>query len=73
LNRFLDNSQLAALFENRDIEKLEVVEPTPATGPEYLDDPQLASHMREGTKVVHRAAETSIFTRYLPYNIIVSK
>ena len=31
--------------------------------PEYLEDPQLASAMREGTKVVHRAAETSIFTK----------
>lgn len=28
-----------------------------------LEDPQLAQAMREGTKVVHRAAETSVFTR----------
>lgn len=69
LNRFLDNSQLASLFENRtanDIEELQVPEKTtPETVPEpdYLEDPQLAAAMREGTKVVHRAAETSVFTR----------
>ncbi|ORZ24162.1 hypothetical protein BCR42DRAFT_402370 [Absidia repens] len=30
---------------------------------EILDDPQLAMAMRQGTKVVHRAAEDSVFTR----------
>ncbi|KAI8990028.1 heme oxygenase-domain-containing protein [Pilobolus umbonatus] len=30
---------------------------------EILEDPQLAMAMREGTKVIHRAAETSVFTR----------
>ncbi|ORZ21542.1 hypothetical protein BCR42DRAFT_321343 [Absidia repens] len=30
---------------------------------EILDDPQLALAMRQGTKVVHRAAENSVFTR----------
>ncbi|SAM00025.1 hypothetical protein [Absidia glauca] len=30
---------------------------------EILDDPQLAMAMRQGTKVVHRAAENSVFTR----------
>jgi hypothetical protein len=31
--------------------------------PEVLENPELASAMREGTKVIHRAAETSIFTK----------
>lgn len=30
---------------------------------EYLSNPQLASAMKEGTKVVHSAAENSIFTK----------
>lgn len=30
---------------------------------EFLEDPQLAAHMREGTKIVHRAAENSVFTK----------
>ncbi|KAI9245137.1 heme oxygenase-domain-containing protein [Helicostylum pulchrum] len=30
---------------------------------EYLSDPQLASAMKEGTKVVHTAAENSVFTK----------
>lgn len=42
------------------VEELKVEEPAE---PEYLEDPQLASAMREGTKVVHRAAETSVFTK----------
>lgn len=41
-------------------DELKIEEPVE---PEYLEDPQLASAMREGTKVVHRAAETSIFTK----------
>ncbi|KAI8337314.1 heme oxygenase-domain-containing protein [Blakeslea trispora] len=58
LNRFLDKSQLETLFEiKQDEEEKEKAEP------EYLEDPQLASAMREGTKVVHRAAETSVFTK----------
>jgi hypothetical protein len=59
LNRFLDKSQLEQLFDIKE-EKEEVkIEQEP----EYLEDPQLASAMREGTKVVHRAAETSVFTK----------
>jgi hypothetical protein len=30
---------------------------------EFLEDPQLAAHMREGTKAVHKAAENSVFTK----------
>jgi hypothetical protein len=30
---------------------------------EFLSDPQLASAMKEGTKVVHTAAEKSVFTK----------
>lgn len=30
---------------------------------EFLEDPQLAGAMREGTKIVHKAAENSIFTK----------
>ncbi|KAI7898656.1 heme oxygenase-domain-containing protein [Cokeromyces recurvatus] len=32
-------------------------------GQDYLSDPQLASAMKEGTKVVHSLAENSIFTK----------
>lgn len=60
LNRFLDKSQLEQLFDMKQEKEEEVpVEQEP----EYLEDPQLASAMREGTKVVHRAAETSVFTK----------
>lgn len=30
---------------------------------EFLEDPQLAGAMREGTKAVHKAAENSVFTK----------
>jgi hypothetical protein len=30
---------------------------------EILSDPQLASAMKEGTKIVHTAAENSVFTK----------
>ena len=63
LNKFLDKSQLEALFDIKPkdtVDELKVEEPVE---PEYLQDPQLASAMREGTKVVHRAAETSVFTK----------
>lgn len=30
---------------------------------EFLEDPQLAGAMREGTKIVHKAAENSVFTK----------
>ncbi|EPB92498.1 hypothetical protein HMPREF1544_00511 [Mucor circinelloides 1006PhL] len=63
LNKFLDKSQLETLFDMKPkdaVEDLKVEEPAE---PEYLEDPQLASAMREGTKVVHRAAETSVFTK----------
>lgn len=30
---------------------------------EYLTNPQLASAMKEGTKIVHTAAENSVFTK----------
>lgn len=32
-------------------------------GQEFLSDPQLAFAMKEGTKVVHTAAENSVFTK----------
>lgn len=32
-------------------------------GQEYLSNPQLAFAMKEGTKVVHSAAENSVFTK----------
>ncbi|CEP11162.1 hypothetical protein [Parasitella parasitica] len=63
LNKFLDKTQLETLFERspkNPVEELKVEDPVE---PDYLEDPQLASAMREGTKVIHRAAETSIFTR----------
>lgn len=60
LNRFLDKSQLEQLFDIKQ-EKEEDIKIEQE--PEYLEDPQLASAMREGTKVVHRAAETSVFTK----------
>ncbi|KAI8093687.1 heme oxygenase-domain-containing protein [Halteromyces radiatus] len=53
LNQFLTVSQLDSLFNEK---KSDIQE-------EILEDPQLAQKMREGTKVVHRAAETSVFTR----------
>lgn len=65
MNRFLDKSQLAQLFaiQPKEEEEEVVEEEVKEDEPEYLEDPQLASAMREGTKVVHRAAETSVFTR----------
>lgn len=64
MNRFLDKSQLAQLFTFQPEQDEAKVEEKPIEKePEYLDNPQLASAMREGTKVVHRAAETSVFTR----------
>jgi hypothetical protein len=30
---------------------------------DFLEDPQLAGAMREGTKAVHKAAENSVFTK----------
>jgi uncharacterized protein (UPF0216 family) len=32
---------------------------------DFLSDPQLAMAMKEGTKVVHSAAENSLFTKYV--------
>ncbi|KAG1437836.1 hypothetical protein G6F56_012910 [Rhizopus delemar] len=51
LNQFLQKPQL----EQEQQKKL--------TQSEILQHPELASAMREGTKVVHRAAETSVFTK----------
>ncbi|KAG1449606.1 hypothetical protein G6F56_008596 [Rhizopus delemar] len=53
LNEFFTSSQLSQIvnFESKKPE------------PEILENPELASAMREGTKVVHRAAETSVFTK----------
>ncbi|CAO3590720.1 unnamed protein product [Absidia cylindrospora] len=57
LNQFLTVAQLDALFgEDRPVDDRKEEE-------DILEDPQLAQAMREGTKVVHRAAETSVFTR----------
>ncbi|KAI7902125.1 heme oxygenase-domain-containing protein [Cokeromyces recurvatus] len=58
LNQFLDRSQLENIFNIKSENEVKVEEST-----DYLKDPQLASAMREGTKAVHRAAETSVFTR----------
>ncbi|KAI8065095.1 heme oxygenase-domain-containing protein [Gongronella butleri] len=55
LNQFLTASQLDHVFLENDSE--------PAVPSPVLEDPQLASAMREGTKVIHRAAESSVFTR----------
>lgn len=64
LNRFLDKSQLSQLLNIQPEEEVKkAIEKEEEKEPEYLEDPQLASAMREGTKVVHRAAETSVFTR----------
>jgi len=32
---------------------------------DFLSDPQLAMAMKEGTKVIHSAAENSVFTKYV--------
>lgn len=61
LNKFLDKTQLETLFDIKSVSPVE--EQKVEENVEYLEDPQLASAMREGTKVVHRAAETSIFTK----------
>jgi hypothetical protein len=50
LNGFLEKAKLENILEQDQQE-------------EYLEDPQLAMAMREGTKVIHRAAETSVFTK----------
>lgn len=60
LNKFLDKSQLEALFDIKD--RTHIEEPK-VEEPEYLEDPQLASAMRKGTEVVHRAAQSSSFTK----------
>ncbi|GAA5806795.1 hypothetical protein MFLAVUS_000143 [Mucor flavus] len=62
LNKFLDKSQLAQLFSIQTKEE-PIEEEIKLDVPEYLEDPQLASAMREGIKVIHRAAETSAFTK----------
>lgn len=53
LNQFLQKSQ----FEQDQQQKIT------GTQSDILENPQLASAMREGTKVVHKAAETSVFTK----------
>ncbi|KAI8384436.1 heme oxygenase-domain-containing protein [Radiomyces spectabilis] len=65
LNQFLTQAQLDTLFEKRGKPEEPVVpaEEQKAIEEQLLEDPQLASAMREGTKVVHRAAETSVFTK----------
>ncbi|KAI8888266.1 hypothetical protein K501DRAFT_210725 [Backusella circina FSU 941] len=50
LNGFLEKAKLENIMEQEQKQ-------------EYLEDPQLAMAMREGTKVIHRAAETSVFTK----------
>ncbi|KAI8984222.1 heme oxygenase-domain-containing protein [Mycotypha africana] len=64
LNNFLEKSQLSTLYNitNEEAQSQEKVKDK-ETENDYLEDPQLASAMREGTKVVHRAAETSVFTK----------
>ena len=60
LNTFL--SQIRQEAEKFNGESSETAEET-LEPIEFLQDPQLAAAMREGTKVVHRAAENSVFTR----------
>lgn len=55
LNQFLKVTELEAVFNQNNVPTLQEES--------ILEDPQLAQAMREGTKVVHRAAETSVFTR----------
>ncbi|KAG0186353.1 hypothetical protein DFQ28_007972 [Apophysomyces sp. BC1034] len=59
-NTFQDTNQLS----NGHFEQTTYTE-TLTSGEEdvILEDPQLAAAMREGTKVVHRAAENSVFTK----------
>ncbi|CEP16478.1 hypothetical protein [Parasitella parasitica] len=40
-----------------------LLETKPKKNQEYLSNPQLASAMKEGTKIVHAAAENNIFTK----------
>ncbi|KAG1299103.1 hypothetical protein G6F66_001111 [Rhizopus arrhizus] len=54
LNEFFLRSQLNLIINSEEQKEPE---------PEVLENPELASAMREGTKVIHRAAETSIFTK----------
>ncbi|CEG67815.1 hypothetical protein RMATCC62417_04181 [Rhizopus microsporus] len=54
LNQFLQRTEL---------EHLVTPESPKQPEPEVLENPELASAMREGTKVIHRAAETSVFTK----------
>lgn len=54
LNQFLQRTELQYLITPESQKQSE---------PEVLENPELASAMREGTKVVHRAAETSVFTK----------
>ncbi|ORX56152.1 hypothetical protein DM01DRAFT_1362437 [Hesseltinella vesiculosa] len=54
LNQFLKASALDAVFNEQ---------PGSQHQPEPLLQEPLATAMREGTKVIHRAAETSVFTR----------
>ncbi|ORZ07092.1 heme oxygenase-domain-containing protein [Absidia repens] len=55
LNQFLTITELETVFNENNVPTLQ--------DEAILEDPQLAQAMREGTKVVHRAAETSVFTR----------
>ncbi|KAF7730687.1 hypothetical protein EC973_001636 [Apophysomyces ossiformis] len=57
LNQFLTEAQRETLFGRHE------VAPVKSEEEEILEDPELAAAMREGTKVVHRAAETSVFTK----------
>ncbi|CAO3610507.1 unnamed protein product [Cunninghamella blakesleeana] len=52
LNQFLTVSQLETLFDTKPKDELPI-----------LENPELASAMKEGTKKVHRAAESSVFTK----------
>ncbi|CAO3640343.1 unnamed protein product [Cunninghamella echinulata] len=54
LNQFLTVAQLETLFD---------MKPKEEKVPDVLENPELATAMKEGTKKVHRAAESSIFTK----------
>ncbi|KAI8329946.1 heme oxygenase-domain-containing protein [Chlamydoabsidia padenii] len=63
LNQFLTVAQLDSLFGEDGLPQQQQQQEEEEEEERILEDPQLAQAMREGTKVVHRAAETSVFTR----------
>ncbi|KAI8143838.1 heme oxygenase-domain-containing protein [Fennellomyces sp. T-0311] len=61
LNQIVSDSAMGIVASD---DKPAEVAPTPRDpDSEILEDPQLAAAMREGTKVAHKAAENSVFTK----------